>query len=141
MSNRYVDNELRQMLDSAMERERERLKKASHRRNVAAMVDFASNLISLVGRSKGVRAMPVTNIQSQYHKSYGAALERYNKAMRDYKGIIAGDLFRQRLAANKKIRPQQPQPSPGKIDTSAFSLRKKNFDFEMNNNSKKYIKR
>ena len=46
MGNVYLETELQQRLDSAMEREKERLQQARHRRNVAAVVDFTSNLLS-----------------------------------------------------------------------------------------------
>ena len=122
MANVYFENELKRRLDSAMAREKERLQSAKHRRNVAAMVDFTSNLLSLVGREKGARYMPVTNSLAQHGGEYAKALQRYNGMLNDYKGVIAGNLLRERLAANKQVvakpRPVQSVGTPGKYAPS-----------------------
>ena len=52
MSNPVFEDELKRRLNSAMAREKERMQQARHRRDVAAMVDFTSNLLSLMGRAK-----------------------------------------------------------------------------------------
>ena len=118
MGNVYLETELQQRLDSAMKREKERLQQARHRRNVAAIVDFTSNLLSLAGRRNGVRYLPVTNSLAQHGNEYSKALERYNGVLNDYKGVIAGNLLRERLAANKRVASQfqsrQPVGSFGK---------------------------
>ena len=99
MNNMVFEDELKRRLDSAMAREKERLQQARHRRNVSAIVDFTSNLLSLVGREKGVRYLPVTNSLAQHGNAYDKALQRYNETMNDYKGVIAGNLLRERLVA------------------------------------------
>lgn len=103
MNNVVFEDELKRRLERAMVREKERLLQARHRRNVAAMVDFASNLLSLAGRGKGVRYMPVTNALAQHGNAYSAALQRYNESLNDYRGEIAGNILRERLAANRLV--------------------------------------
>lgn len=105
MSNMDFHAELKERLDNAMAREKERLRQAKHRRNVAALVDFTSNLLSLVGRRYGVQYMPVTNSQAQYGNAYNKALQRYNESLNDYKGVVAGNLLRERLATNRYLAP------------------------------------
>ena len=116
MSNSVFEDELKRRLESAMVRENERLQQARQRRNVAAMVDFASNLLSLVGREKGVRYLPVTNSMALHGNAYNAALQRYNESLNDYKGVIAGNMLRERLAANKRVAAQkQPREHVGNL--------------------------
>ena len=124
MSNSVFEDELKRRLESATVRENERLQQARQRRNVAAMVDFASNLLSLVGREKGVRYLPVTNSVALHGNAYNAALQRYNESLNDYKGVIAGNMLRERLAANKRVASQfqsrQPVGSFGKNTPSVL---------------------
>ena len=112
MSNPVFEDELKRRLNSAMAREKERMQQARHRREVAAMVDFTSNLLSLMGRAKGVRHMPVTNSLAQHGAVYDKALQRYDETMKDYKGVIAGNLLRERLVAQPA--PKRPAGNFGK---------------------------
>ena len=123
MSNPVFEDELKRRLDGAMAREKERLQQARHRRDVAAMVDFTSNLLSLVGRAKGVRYMPVSNSLAQHGAAYATALQRYGETMKDYKGVIAGNLLRERLAAGKRAAIQTvPKQPPGRLAKSVSSI-------------------
>ena len=74
MNNMSFDNELRRRLNNVMEREKERERLAKHRRNVAAMVDFTSNLLSLVGRGNGVRHLPAAVSVAQNNDTYDKVL-------------------------------------------------------------------
>ena len=103
MNNMCFDNELRRRLNNVMEREKERERLAKHRRNVAAMVDFTSNLLSLVGRGNGVRHLPAAVSVAQNNDTYDKVLKRYNDSLKDYKGELAGALLRKRLEANKSV--------------------------------------
>ena len=66
-----------------------RLQEAKRKRNVAAVVDFASNLLSLVGYEKGARYPVGTSLLSKQQPLYMQAKENYAKAMNDYQGKIA----------------------------------------------------
>lgn len=124
MGNVYLETELKHRLDNAMAREKERLQQAKHRRNVAAMVDFTSNLLSLVGRRNGVRYMPVTDSLAQYGNDYSKAVQRYNCALNDYKGAIAGNYLRERLAAQAQAK----QPVDGFSKNMPSALGKSRID-------------
>ena len=116
MSNPVFEDELKRRLNSAMAREKERMQQARHRRDVAAMVDFTSNLLSLMGRAKGVRHMPVTNSLAQHGAVYDKALQRYDETMKDYKGVIAGTLLREHFAAGRRAKTQAaPKQPPGRL--------------------------
>lgn len=128
MGNRYVDKEIRQIMDNAIMREKERLQRANHQRNVAAIIDFTSNLMSLLGRRNGVRNMPVTALQPTFNKSYADTRQRYDAMLRDYKGLVADELLRKRLAANKKIEPSPPEQPAGSIKTATPLLRSKGLE-------------
>ena len=103
MNNMCFDNELRRRLNNVMEREKERTQLAKHRRNVAAMVEFTSNLLSLVGRGNGVRHLPAAVPVAQNNDTYDKVLKRYNDSLKDYKGELAGALLRKRLETNKSV--------------------------------------
>ena len=91
MNNAYIKEVLTSMSQGANKRYAEQWKAEKHRRNVAALVDFTSNLISVLGNSG------VTSIFSPSRKHNGS-FSRYNSSLRDYKGVIAGNMFRTRFA-------------------------------------------
>ena len=76
-------------LDKAKEDEETRFKEARRQRNVAAFVDFATNLLSLAAYNKGARYRIGTSHLSTAQPQYLKAKENYNIAMNDYKGKIA----------------------------------------------------
>lgn len=76
-------------LDKAKEDEETRFKEARRQRNVAAFVDFATNLLSLAAYKKGARYRIGTSHLSTAQPQYLKAKENYNRAMNDYKGKIA----------------------------------------------------
>lgn len=80
---------LKERLEKAKEKEKLRLQEAKRKRNVAAVVDFASNLLSLVGYEKGTRYPVGTSLLSKQQPLYMQAKENYAKAMNDYQGKIA----------------------------------------------------
>lgn len=86
---------LKERLEKAKEKEKLRLQEAKRKRNVAAVVDFASNLLSLVGYENGARYPLGTSLLSKQQPLYMQAKENYAKAMNDYQGKIAEmNLFR-----------------------------------------------
>lgn len=91
---------LKARLDSAMEHEKQRLDEARRKHNVAAFVDFASNLLALAGYGKGARLSLATDAQSRCGDYYAQAKERYSNALRDYEGRIADMDLRRRMRAN-----------------------------------------
>lgn len=76
-------------LDKAKEDEETRFKEARRQHNVAAFVDFATNLLSLAAYNKGARYRIGTSHLSTAQPQYLKAKENYNIAMNDYKGKIA----------------------------------------------------
>ena len=109
---------LHQRYQAAKEREQQRLKEARHRRNVAAVVDFASSLISLAGRRRGARYPIATNNLSKYQELYDNVRERYNSVMQDYKAAIADNNLRQRVSSNGAAVETVPQIRPVPFVTS-----------------------
>ena len=93
--NSYLYNRYR----DAKQREEQRLREAKHRRNVAAVIDFASSLISLVGKKRGARYPVATNNLPRYQELYDNVRERYSGMMQDYRAAIADNHLRQRLSS------------------------------------------
>lgn len=93
MSNRYVDDELQRIHSSAMEREQERSSATRHNRNIAAVVDFTSKLLQALDYSLASS----TRLPS---KSGVRSYEKYTSPPKDFKGTIAGDMFRTRFSLN-----------------------------------------
>lgn len=92
---------LKRLYAESQEKDKVRLREAKRKRNVAAMVDFASNLLTLAGYSKGARVSLATDNLPKYEKLYELTKERYNNSMRDYNGEIAKDgLFRRARTGN-----------------------------------------
>ena len=93
MNNLYTNDELRRIYDSVLLREKRRKELSNHRRNVAAIVDFASSVLK--------RKKPEE--QNTGAKEPNRTLQRSNNSMKDYKGTIAGEMFRQRFASDRKM--------------------------------------
>ena len=91
MENSYLNDVLGDKLEHLLARRKARVKEASHKRNVAAIVDFTSNLMTLIGNSKGVRHSFATNNFPKYDSLYKSVLAQHKDAMRDFKGAIAGN--------------------------------------------------
>ena len=90
MSNVYIQDELEEMYDKAEANAKERRKRLNYQRNVAAFVDFASNLVSTIARERG--KLPTSRI-----KEFKGAFKVYSSPNRDYKGNILGSMFRARF--------------------------------------------
>ena len=133
---------LKDRLNLAMKHEKARLDEARRKRNVAAFVDFASNLISLAGYSKGARFSLATDMQPVYDKAYAQAKERYRNALLDYKGKIAGiSLYNVNGAGSATphtARPVSFMPTVGTVSLSTGLLEKsqKSFANDRKNSSK-----
>ena len=91
MDNAYFKEQLKVMSEGASKRYAEQRKAEKHKRNVAALVDFTSNLFSVLGNSGA------SSIFSPSRK-YNGSFNRYSSSLRDYKGAIAGNMFRTRFA-------------------------------------------
>lgn len=88
-----MNDELRRIYDSVLLREKRRKELSNHRRNVAAIVDFASSILR--------REEPKD--QNTGVKGQNRALQRSNNLIKDYRGTIAGEMFRQRFASDRKM--------------------------------------
>ena len=87
-------------LKDRLDEETGRLKRSKQQLGAASMMDFASNLLSLVGYNKGARISLATNSVAAYQAAYEKARERYNAALRDYKATIADTNLRHKLGQN-----------------------------------------
>ncbi len=110
MGNSSIENSLLQRYANALELEKKRTDEARHRRNVSAVTDFASNLISLIGRNKGARYSVATNNLPKYQNLYDSMRDRYNSAMLDYKAAIAENNLRRRIGDGNSVGTRQRQP-------------------------------
>lgn len=90
MENEYIKKELEQIYSGVSRRREERNEKLKLQRNVAAIVDFVSNLYNVIGHSM---ATPSFKNSGNRNKSFN----KYDSNMRDFKGSIAGDMFRARF--------------------------------------------
>ena len=92
----YINKELERMFENVAEREKKRCELLKHRRNVAAIVDFASSVL----RSK----KPASQSHGADCDSY--VLKCHCSPIRDYKGTVACEMFRKRfsLGKNKTIK-------------------------------------
>lgn len=89
MENIIDYDDLKGRLDKARDAEEKRFNEAKRQRNVAAFVDFASNLLSLAAYKKGARYSIGTSHLSKQQPLYLQAKAGYDKAMNDYNGKIA----------------------------------------------------
>jgi hypothetical protein len=96
----YSNEELefrKKSLEDSIKYEKGRLAEARRKRNAAAMVDFASALLNIIGHEKGARYTHSTNAQDKYRNTYEQAQQRYCNAMRDYKAKIAEINLKQKM--------------------------------------------
>ena len=91
-------------INNAKADEEKRLKEAKRQRNVAAFIDFASNLISLAGYSNGSRYLVGTSLLSKQQPLYLQSKQNYEKAMNDYNGKIAEVGLLKKMKENKKAK-------------------------------------
>ena len=100
MHKNLYDEEKRAAQAALLESSRE-YRNARRKRNMAAFADFATNLLSLVGRNKGLRYnVESRNLSPSASRAYGVAQERYRRALIDYKGIIAAENLKNRAGEN-----------------------------------------
>lgn len=88
---------LREELRSVTDVENDNLKKVLRERNVALIVDFASNLASVLSRSRGGRYPVITNNAERANERLIRAQERISSALRDYSGRKAALAFKELL--------------------------------------------
>lgn len=74
------------MFDRVVERRKEYLREKRRKRNVAAIVDFASNLLVAAGNMNGARLKSPAPLLPEYEKAYRDAHERLTGFMRDFNG-------------------------------------------------------
>jgi hypothetical protein len=77
------------LVDRVVQRSRNILKEKRRKRNIAALVDFASNLLVTAGNSKGVGITYAKQQFPKYENEYRNASERLGKHMRDFSGRVA----------------------------------------------------
>ena len=141
----FVDyDNLISRINNAKADEEKRLKEAKRQRNVAAFIDFASNLISLAGYSKGSRHLLGTSLLSKQQPLYLQTKQNYEKAMNDYNGKIAEIGLLKKMNENKKTIGMRPigfigndtrkQVRPFSTGTFESALK----DYKKNYNRKNY---
>lgn len=113
MDNTIDYDYLKERLDNAKENEGKRLEEARRRRNVAAFTDFATNLLSLAAYMKGARYNVGTSHLSVQQPLYSQAKENYARAIRDYKGRIAGTSLFKNVATGRSAAVQRHVPFIG----------------------------
>ncbi len=79
-------NSMDAMFDRVVERRKENLREKRRKRNVAAIVDFASNLLVAAGNMNGARLKSPAPLLPEYEKAYRDAHERLTAFMRDFNG-------------------------------------------------------
>lgn len=79
-------NSMDAMFDRVVERRKENLREKRRKRNVAAIVDFASNLLVAAGNMNGARLKSPTPLLPEYEKAYRDAHERLTGFIRDFNG-------------------------------------------------------
>lgn len=79
-------NSMDAMFDRVVERRKENLREKRRKRNVAAIVDFASNLLVAAGNMNGARLKSPAPLLPEYEKAYRDAHERLTGFMRDFNG-------------------------------------------------------
>ena len=98
----FVDYEnLLGRIEKAKEAEEKRFREAKRQRNVAALIDFATNLASLAGYSKGARYLFGTSQLNRQQPLYLQTKQNYKKAMSDYKGRLAEIGLLKKIKENK----------------------------------------
>lgn len=102
MMNSIDYRRLKEKLDVAMDNDKRRFAEVKRKRNVASFIDFASNLLSLAGYSKGARISLATDLQSRYDTAYAQAKEKYLNSHRDYNGKIAEMTLLDRTGIKKR---------------------------------------
>lgn len=102
MMNSIDYRRLKEKLDAAMDNDKRRFAEVKRKRNVASFIDFASNLLSLAGYSKGARFSLATDLQSRYDSAYAQAKEKYLNSHRDYNGKIAEMTLLDRTGIKKR---------------------------------------
>lgn len=102
MMNSIDYRRLKEKLDVAMDNDKRRFAEVKRKRNVASFIDFASNLLSLAGYSKGARFSLATDLQSRYDSAYAQAKEKYLNSHRDYNGKIAEMTLLDRTGIKKR---------------------------------------
>lgn len=103
MSNEMINSDNKSWIRSIVDA-RMACKRADNRRNAAAIADFASNLLSLVARDKGmiydVAGDGVSNVANE---AFENTQELYRKAASlDYRGRIAEKTFNNRDSQERK---------------------------------------
>ena len=93
MSNAYIKKEIQGLRARVSERRERQRQKDEHRRSVAAVVDFASNMFSMLGNAvKRNSCLP------------GKTFYGYDFPIKDFNGEIAGRMFRARFSPKKVQR-------------------------------------
>lgn len=95
MGNVYIDEGLRRAKQRVDERIRRERKATKQKQNVAAFVDFASNLFTSPGSSATGTLFPKSKVSS-------AAFNSFITFPKDYNGVVAGNMFRVRFPSAQR---------------------------------------
>ena len=90
------------VLNRVIERSKKNLKEKRRKRNVAAILDFASNLLVTAGNANGARLAYRPQLLPKYEKSYNDAYERLSGFIRDVNGKVAYSKLWEPVAKAKK---------------------------------------
>ena len=105
-------------LRAAIDLEKRNLKRLNTQRNVALGVDVASNLASMLARSRGARYSLSTNNTAAVNRKISESEQRMLDAQRDYNGRLAALAFRSLLNNENKVAPVASYantPSAGRV--------------------------
>lgn len=114
-SNDKLDN-----LKTAVDFEKNYLKKLSTERNIALGVDSLSNLASVLARSRGARYSISTNNAAAVNRKISESEQRLLDAQRDYNGRMAAIAF-QSLMNSKIEEPVAPTSKDSKAKVNNVS--------------------
>jgi hypothetical protein len=88
-----IQDEMYALLSRMAQRGNRIIREKRRKRNMAAIVDFVSNVLVTSGRTKGVGMQYRTPVLPRYEKEYRDTCERLEKQLLDYGGRVARTLF------------------------------------------------
>jgi len=97
MSEKYPSAALKTLWEESLRNARNNYNRAKRQRTAAAISDFATNLLTMIGRGNGIRYnIAPKPVAGSVAAKFDDVREQYRKAMLDYKGKIAAqNLMRQ----------------------------------------------
>ena len=102
------------LLSRVMERSKSNLKEQRRKRNLAAILDFASNLLVTVGNTKGTVLSYRKPLLPHYEKTYRDVHEKFTALARDVNGRLAHSKLWNPLSG-KKTKERVVYPIAGNV--------------------------